>query len=85
MVKYSGGVKLNDNLEIIYLKCPHCNEVSKADQWVTISLNTTSGTASFSFMGKPKDSNTLMCPKCKKDCNYLDIIEGMMRSDAQRN
>lgn len=69
----------DDNLEIIYLKCPHCGEVSKTDQWVTMAITTTSCSASFSFMGKPKNSNSLMCPKCKKDCHYLDLVKAMKK------
>lgn len=70
----------NDNLEIIYLKCPLCLEVSKTDQWVTMKVKTTSCSASFSFMdSKPKDTNMLICPKCKKETHYKDIIEAMMR------
>lgn len=71
---------MEDNLEILFLKCPHCDEVSKADQWATIALTTTSCSASFSFMGKPKNSNKLMCPKCRKQCTYLEIVEAMMRN-----
>ena len=72
------GKDLDDNLEIIYLKCPHCGEVSKTDQWVTMSVTTTSCSATFSFMGKPKKSNSLMCPICKMDCYYLDIVNAMV-------
>lgn len=68
---------IDDNLEIIYLKCPHCGEVAKTGQWITIALSTTPCSASFSFMGNPKKSNSLMCPKCKTDCRYLDIVKAM--------
>ena len=69
-----------DNLEILYLNCPHCNEVSKVDQWVTMAITTTSCSASFSFMGsKPKESSFLMCPKCRKECHYQDLLDAMTR------
>ena len=68
-----------DNLEILYLKCPYCNEVTRTDQWVTMALTTTSCSASFSFGSKPKNSNSLMCPRCRKECHYLEIVEAMMK------
>lgn len=67
-----------DNLELLYLKCPHCGEVSKTDQWITIALTTTPVSATFSFGEKPKKSESLVCPKCKRDCHYLDIVKAMM-------
>lgn len=76
--------KMEDNLEMIYLKCPQCTQVSKADQWVTIAMTTTPCSASFSFMGKPKDSNSLMCPKCKQESNYLEVLEALIRDDGKQ-
>ncbi|TGE35850.1 hypothetical protein E4K67_22275 [Desulfosporosinus fructosivorans] len=69
----------NDNLELLSIKCPHCSEVTRVDQWVTMAVKTTSCSASFSFMGKPKDSNSLICPKCKSESNYLEILDAMAR------
>ena len=71
--------KAKDNLEVLYLRCPHCTEVSKVDQWVTMAVMTTSCSASFSFMGKPKESSFLICPKCRKECHYQDLLDAMTK------
>jgi len=67
----------DDNLELLSIKCPHCAEVSRVDQWVTMAVKTTSCSASFSFGGKPKESYMLMCPKCKVNCKYQDLVEAL--------
>jgi len=70
-----------DNLELLSIKCPHCSETSLVNQWATIAIKTSSCSASFSFMGKPKDSESLVCPKCRKNCSYDEIVEAMKARD----
>lgn len=75
---------MDDKLELLYLKCPHCDEVTRIDQWVTIALTTTPCSASFSFMGKPKKSNMLVCPRCRKEGNYQEIMETLIGGDPAK-
>jgi len=70
---------VDDNLEMLSIKCPYCSKVAPVNRWVTMAVTTTSCSASFSFGSKPKNSNSLMCPKCRQECDYLDIVEAIKR------
>ncbi len=64
---------LEDELDIMYIKCPYCREVSKTDQWATLALTMTTAFESFRFGYMPKKTESFMCPACKKNCYYLDV------------
>lgn len=65
------------NLEHLSLKCPHCGEHTLINQWITMAITTTSCSATFSFGARPKNSDGMMCPWCRAECSYDEIIKAM--------
>lgn len=71
----SRGNPSHNNLELLTIPCPRCGEHSPANLWVIIMISTTMMSASFSFGGKPRDAESLTCPKCKQSCSYQEILD----------
>lgn len=80
MVKYSGGDTLKDNLEILYLKCPHCGETSHINHWGTMDQTTTDTSMCLSFVvPNLTEKSYLVCLKCGKNSSYAELVEAMRK------
>ncbi|WP_407310660.1 hypothetical protein [Desulfosporosinus sp. SB140] len=73
---------MEDKMPILYLKCPYCRKGSK---WARITSTRAATFVVFNF-GNMTEKSEIVCPACKKDFHYLDIVKALIiEMTANRN
>jgi len=75
---------VKDNLEILYLKCPYCGEISHIDQWGRMDETVTDTSIRFKlFVPNLTEKSYLICLKCGKNSNYVELVDAMRKKVSE--